>query len=481
MTDHFDVVIVGAGISGIGAACHLGARLPELGYAIFEGRERIGGTWDLFRYPGIRSDSDMYTLGFSFAPWKEQEAIADGDAILEYLQRTAQEHDVLRHIRFRHRVTRAAWSSADARWTVEVCNEATGEALQVTCGFLYMCSGYYDYDHGHTPSFPGTERFGGRIVHPQHWTPDIDYADKRVVVIGSGATAVTLVPELAKRAAHVTMLQRSPTYILTRPRSDGLAIALRRMLPEQLAYDVTRWKNVLLGLAFFHASQRLPGRIKSLLLEGVRRQLPPGYDVDTHFTPSYGPWDQRVCLVPNGDLFAAIRDGTASIVTDHIDTFTETGIRLRSGQELPADLVITATGLELLVLGHVELLVDGTRVEPAKTMTYKAMMLSDVPNLALSVGYTNASWTLKADLTAEYVCRLLEHMRRRGYRRCVARRDPHEREAPFLGLTSGYVKRALDRLPKQGSRAPWKLRQNYLFDRYALRHGDVDDGVMQLD
>lgn len=480
MTEHFDVVIVGAGISGIGGACHLGRRCPDRSYVVFEGREHLGGTWDLFRYPGIRSDSDMFTLGFAFAPWKQQEAIADGPAILEYLERTAREHDVIRHIRFGHRVTRASWSSADARWTVEV-TPAGGPPREVTCSFLYSCTGYYDYEHGHTPTFPGTERFTGRIVHPQHWTPDIDYAGKRVVVIGSGATAVTLVPELARQAAHVTMLQRSPTYILSRPRRDAVATALRRWLPAQLAYDVTRWKNVLLALLLFDLSRRMPERIKKVLVDGVRQQLPPDFDVDAHFSPRYRPWDQRLCLVPDGDLFQALRSGRASVVTDHIETFTETGIRLRSGQELPADLVVTATGLELLVLGRMELLVDGVRVEPREVMTYKAMMLSDVPNMAICFGYTNASWTLKADLTSEFVCRLLEHMRRHGYRSCVPRRDPSEPEAPFLDFSSGYVQRALDRLPKQGVHAPWKLRQNYVLDRLTLRRSELEDGVLRFE
>jgi monooxygenase len=481
MTEHFDVLIVGAGISGIGAACHLGQRCPDHSYVILEGRERIGGTWDLFRYPGIRSDSDMYTLGFSFAPWKQQEAIAEAPAILEYLQRTAQEHDVLRHVRFGHKVVRASWSTEDARWTVEATDSSTGQTVRLTCGFLYMCSGYYDYEKGHAPSFPGAERFGGRIVHPQFWTPDIEYAGKRVVVIGSGATAVTLVPELAKQAAHVTMLQRSPSYILSRPRIDRAAVALRRLLPDQLAYDVTRWKNALLALVLFQLSRRVPERVKQVLVAGVRRELPRGYDVDKHFTPSYRPWDQRLCLVPDGDLFEAIRNGRASVVTDHIETFTETGIRLRSGQELPADIIVTATGLRVLLLGRVEVTVDGQRVDFTKTMTYKAMMFSGVPNLALAFGYTNASWTLKADLTAEYVCRLLAHMRAHGYRRCVPRRDERVEERPFLDFTSTYVQRALAELPKQGAVAPWRLRQNYLLDVLTLRRSEIEDGVVQLD
>ncbi|MCX4242152.1 flavin-containing monooxygenase [Paraliomyxa miuraensis] len=479
MTEHFDVVIVGAGISGISAACHLQERCPDRTFVIFEGRPRLGGTWDLFRYPGIRSDSDMYTLGFRFEPWKEQEAIADGDAILKYLHHTVNKHGLQPRMRFEHRVVHASWSSAEARWTLEVTHG--DERVRVTCGFLFMCSGYYDYEQGHAPRFPGAERFAGTLVHPQHWPQDLDYAGKRIVVIGSGATAVTLVPELSKQAAHVTMLQRSPTYILSRPRNDAVANLLRRVLPRGLAYDVTRWKNVLVSLGFYELSRRAPRRVAKVLIEGVRRALPAGYDVQTHFTPHYDPWDQRLCLVPDGDLFEAIESRRASVVTDHIECFTEHGILLRSGQELPADIIVTATGLKLLVLGRVEVEVDGEPVDFAKTMAYKAMMFSDVPNLALCFGYTNASWTLKADLTSEYVCRMLNHMQRNGYHTCVPRRrDASVSEEPFLDFSSGYVQRALPELPKQGSKAPWKLRQKYLLDVLALRRGKVDDGVMEF-
>jgi len=479
--EHLDVLIVGAGISGIGAAYHLQTRCPRRTYAILEGRDNLGGTWDLFRYPGIRSDSDMHTLGYRFRPWEDRKAIADGPAILRYLADTASDNGIDRHIRFGHYVKSVSWSSEDARWTVTLWQKETGEDTQMTCGFLYMCTGYYDYEKGYTPEFAGRERFEGEIVHPQKWSDDVEYEGKRVVVIGSGATAVTLVPELAKKAAHVTMLQRSPSYILSVPEEDAIALALRRRLPPKVAYGVTRWKNVLMSLALFGASRRAPSGMKRLLIGGVKKALGPDYDVDKHFTPHYEPWDQRLCLVPDGDLFHAIREGRASVVTDHIETFTEKGIRLRSGEELDADLIVTATGLNLLFLSGMDVLVDGETIEPKNLMTYKAMMFGDVPNMALSFGYTNASWTLKADLTSEYVCRLLNHMEKRGYEVCVARQnDPDVEEIPFLNLASGYITRSLADLPKQGSKEPWRLKMNYAADVLEIRHGKVDDGVMQF-
>ena len=409
-TEHFDVLVVGAGISGIAAGYHLQTACPGRTYAILERRDSIGGTWDLFRYPGIRSDSDMYTLGYSFRPWTDPKAIADGPAILRYVNETAREFGIDRHIRFGHHVKRAAWSTADALWTVETERIDTKEPCRFTCNFLFMCSGYYNYDAGYTPDFTGTGQFQGRIVHPQQWTDDIEYADKRVIVIGSGATAVTLVPEMAKRAAHVTMLQRSPSYIFSLPSEDYLANALRRFLPKALVYRLIRWKNVLIGAYFFRFCRRSPERAKAFLLRQVRAALGPDYDVEQHFTPRYNPWQQRLCLVPDSDLFTAIKAGQVSVVTDHIETFTERGIRLRSGSTLEADLVVTATGLNLQLLGGLEVTVDGEPVEFSKTLTYKGVMFSDVPNLALTVGYTNASWTLKCDLTCEYVCRLLNYM-----------------------------------------------------------------------
>ncbi|MBI5105881.1 MAG: NAD(P)/FAD-dependent oxidoreductase [Solirubrobacterales bacterium] len=479
--EHVDMLIVGAGLSGIGAAHHLQTRLPGKTYTILEARDAIGGTWDLFRYPGIRSDSDMHTLGYRFRPWTEAEAIADGPSILRYVRATAAEAGIDRRVRFHHKVVRAEWSTADARWTVEAQRSDTGETVRLTCGFLFMAGGYYRYDQGYLPDFPGLGRFGGRFVHAQHWTDDIDYAAKRVVVIGSGATAVTLVPAMAERAAHVTMLQRSPTYIVAAPAKDPIANALRRVLPERAAYFTTRWKNVLLQAAFYRLSRRRPRMMRKVIRAGVARQLPEGYAVDTHFKPRYDPWDQRVCLVPDGDLFTAIRAGRASVVTDELETFTETGVRLRSGQELEADVVVAATGLNMLAFGGVQLAVDGRDVVLPETMAYKAMMLSDVPNFAYAIGYTNASWTLKVDLTCEYVCRVLEHMDRHGFRRCMpVNRDPSVRPEPFLDFKAGYVLRSVDRFPRQGDRAPWQLPQNYALDVRTLRFGPVDDGVLEF-
>jgi cation diffusion facilitator CzcD-associated flavoprotein CzcO len=479
--EHVDVLIVGAGLSGIGAAHHLQAECPGKTYAILEARDGIGGTWDLFRYPGIRSDSDMFTLGYSFRPWEEAKAIADGPSILSYVRETAREGGIDRNIRFGHRVLRAEWSTEDARWTVEAERTDTQETVQLTCGFVFMCSGYYRYDKPYTPEFEGTERFAGRIVHPQNWSEDIDYAGKRVVVVGSGATAVTLVPAMAKRAAHVTMLQRSPSYVLSLPGSDPFANLVRRVLPTKLAYSVVRWKNVLLTTLFFQLSRRRPRLVKSLIRKGVEKALPPGYDIDTHFKPRYDPWDQRVCLVPDGDLFEAIGKGHASVVTDQIETFTESGLRLASGAELEADLVVTATGLNLLALGGMEIAVDGRDIVLPETLGYKGMMLAGVPNLAIAIGYTNASWTLKCDLTCEYVCRLLKHMDEHGYRQCTPRnRDPELPTQPFIDLTAGYVQRSIDQFPKQGLKAPWRLYQNYARDILMLRFGALADDAMEF-
>jgi monooxygenase len=477
--EHFDVLIVGAGLSGIGAGYHLQANCPGKTYAILEGRDAIGGTWDLFRYPGIRSDSDMYTLGYSFKPWKEAKAIADGPNILSYVRRTASENGIDQHIRFRHRAVRASWSSAHACWLVEAERGPGGEIARFSCNFLYMCSGYYDYEAGFTPDFAGRDRFKGTVVHPQHWPQDLDYSGKRVVVIGSGATAVTLVPAMTDKAAHVTMLQRSPTYILSLPARDAIANGLRRVLPAKLAYWLVRWKNVLLASLIYQLSRRRPEWIKKMIRAGVRRELGAGFDIDTHFKPSYNPWDQRLCLVPDGDLFRAIRKGRASVVTDHIECFTEDGIQLKSGARLDADVIVTATGLSLLPLGGMQLAVDGKVIDIAKAMSYKGMMLSDIPNAAFAVGYTNASWTLKCDLTCEYVCRLLNHMDKHGYQQCTPRiNDKSVQEVPFIDFTSGYVQRALDKFPKQGNKTPWKLYQNYALDILTLRFGKVEDGSM---
>lgn len=477
---HVDVLIVGAGLSGIGAACHLQRRAPDLSYLILEARGASGGTWDLFRYPGIRSDSDMYTLGYSFRPWTEAKAIADGPAILAYLRETAHAHGVDRRIRFHHRVTAAAWCSTEGRWTVEVERTDSAERVRFTCGFLHMCSGYYDYAEGHRPAFPGEERFGGRIVHPQFWPEDLDVRGKSVVVIGSGATAVTLVPELAREARHVTMLQRSPTYMASRPSVDRIADWLRARLPAGLAYRLARWKNVLLQMVFFRLARARPQKVKRRLLAEVGKRLPAGYDVSAHFSPRYDPWDQRLCLVPDDDLFNALAAGRADIVTDRIETFTEDGIRLASGAEIAADLVVTATGLKIQLLGDVAFSVDGVRQDLSQCLSYKGMMLSGIPNLSYAFGYTNASWTLKADLGAEYLCRLLRHMKRTGCAVATPRRGPEVEERPFLDFTSGYVQRSLHLLPKQGDRTPWRLHQNYVLDLLGLKFGRIDDGAMEF-
>jgi monooxygenase len=480
-TEHVNVLIVGAGLSGIGAAHHLQIHCPEKTFALLEARDRSGGTWDLFRYPGIRSDSDMYTLGYSFRPWTDAKAIADGPSILDYIRQTASDHGIEDHIRFNQRAVSASFSTTDARWTVEVQHTDTQETVSMSCDFLMFCSGYYRYDEGYTPDFMGIERFQGQIVHPQHWPEDLDYAGKRVVVIGSGATAITLVPAMAQTAAHVTMLQRSPTYVVSLPAEDRIANALRRRLPAKTAYSIVRWKNVLRTMLSFELSRRRPGLIKGFVRRGLEQQLPRGYEIDKHFAPKYDPWDQRLCVVPDGDLFREIRRGRASVETDQIDTFTETGLKLVSGAELEADVIVTATGLNLLALGGVELAVDGEHVVLSETVSYKGMMLSGVPNAALALGYTNASWTLKCDLVCEYVCRLLNHMDAHGYRQCVAQTGPDTiAEEPFIDLNSGYVLRSIEQFPKQGAEEPWRLHQNYALDIRNFRRGTIDDGHMQF-
>ena len=478
---HFDVLIVGAGLSGIGAAWHLQRNCPGKSFAIVEARGASGGTWDLFRYPGVRSDSDMYTLGYRFRPWKDAKAIADGPSILSYIREVARDHDIDRHIRYQHRVVGASWSTPDARWTVELERGPDKERVFFTCGFLWMCSGYYRYEKGYVPEFAGIDGYKGQVVYPQHWPEDLDYAGKKVVVIGSGATAVTVVPSMAETAAHVTMLQRSPTYVVARPAQDPIANKLKRHLPLKLAYMLTRWKNVLLGMYFYQMCKRKPDKVKALILGGVRQMLGPDYDVGTHFTPRYNPWDQRLCLVPDADLFRVIRKNKASVVTDRIETFTENGIKLKSGAELEADIVVMATGLVLQPLGGAKLVVDGKPVEPPKTLIYKGMMYSDVPNLASVFGYTNASWTLKADLVCEYVCRLLNYMDRKGFRQATPRNDdPTLTEEPWVNFSSGYIQRALAHQPKQGSKRPWKLYQNYALDLVSLRYGSVKDRAMRF-
>jgi monooxygenase len=475
-TEHLDVLVVGGGLSGVGAGCHLQMNCPGKTFAILESRDAIGGTWDLFRYPGIRSDSDMFTLGYNFRPWKQAKSLADGPAIRSYINETADEYDVRSRIRLNHRVTSAEWSSEDAQWTVHGERTDSGEPFELTCNFVYACTGYYDYAQGYTPEFPGTERFGGDIVHPQHWPEDYDYAGKRVIVIGSGATAVTLVPEMAKNAAHVTMLQRTPSYVVSIPGVDPIAHFLRKHVSPKIVWPVVRWKNVLLQAGFFRLARRRPQFVKKLLRQGAKRSLPQGFDVDTHFNPPYNPWDQRLCVVPNADLFESLSDGGASIVTDRIDTFTETGIKLASGKELEADLVVTATGLNLLAIGGMELTVDDEPVDLSQTVGYKGMMFSGVPNMAVALGYTNASWTLKCDLCSHYVCRLITYMDERGYSTAMPLEpDPSLPREPFIDFNSGYVVRAIHKFPKQGPHAPWRLYQNYPRDIRMLKRGPLED------
>lgn len=478
MKEHFDVVIVGAGLSGIGAAVHLQRSLPNKTFAILEARDALGGTWDLFRYPGIRSDSDMFTLGYSFKPWRQRKAIADGPSILAYLNETVDEHGLRSKIRLRHKLRRASWSSRDARWTLEVQREEDGAIIELTATFLWGNTGYYDYDKGYEPSFPGRERFAGRVVHPQKWPEDLDYEGKRVIVIGSGATAVTLVPSMAQKAAHVIMLQRSPTWMIMRPSVDNVAEALRAALPEKLAYDVTRWKNVLLSMLVFQLSQRRPEGMGQWLLEQIRNELGPDADMRA-FTPSYKPWDERLCLVPDGDFFRAMREGRSEVVTDTIETFTETGIALTSGRHLEADIIVTATGLVLKFAGGVEAEVDGRRIVPSDLVSYRGCMFAGVPNYATTFGYTNSSWTLKADLIAEFVVRAMREADKRRSPVITPKLDPTVSTKPFIDLRSGYFQRAINDLPKQGSKSPWKLNQNYLKDLALLRFGSVNDGVLE--
>ena len=479
--EHFDVVIIGAGLSGIGAGYRVQTRCPGKRYVILEARPEIGGTWDLFRYPGVRSDSDMFTLGYPFRPWKDAKAIADGPAILKYVRETARVFGIDRHIRFQQRVISASWSSRDARWLLEVQAGANGATTRYTCGFLYGCTGYYRYEAGYEPGFPGADQFRGQFVHPQHWPEDLDYAGKRVVVIGSGATAVTLVPAMAGTAAHVTMLQRSPSYILSVPAHDHIADLARRWLPEGLAHRFLRWKNILISLGIYQVSRRAPDFARRVLQQGAAKSLPQGYQIDPNFTPKYAPWDQRLCLVPDADLFRAIRAGRASVVTGQLESFTEHGLRLESGEPLEADIIVSATGLQMLALGGVRLAVDGTPVEPGRTFIYKGLMLGNVPNFAFCVGYTNASWTLRADLSSGFVCRLLNYMDRHGYRTCIPACDPGSLEArPLLDLTSGYVVRATAHLPKQAAEKPWRIRQNYILDMLTMRLGRLEDGVLKF-
>lgn len=484
MAQHFDVIVVGAGLSGIGAAYHLQTMCPDRTYVILEGRQDLGGTWDLFRYPGVRSDSDMHTLGYRFKPWTAAKSIADGPAILEYLRETVSENNIGGHIRFGHLVSRAEWSSDNARWTVHTQDSATGHDVALTCNFLFMCSGYYSYKNGYTPAFVGIDDYEGTIVHPQKWPENLDYVGKKVVVIGSGATAMTLVPAMTATAGHVTMLQRSPTYVVSRPDNDPVADKLRKFLPERMAYRLTRLKNTTMQQIIYKKTRTEPEKVKAQLLGLVRAELGADYDVDTHFTPSYNPWDQRLCLVPNSDLFRSIRSGKASVVTDQITTFTRTGVELASGEHLDADIIVTATGLQMVTLGEMDFVVDGEAVDFSHTWTYKGCSYSGVPNMASSFGYINASWTLRSDLTCEYVCRLLNHMTKTNTDQCtpqLRQQDLGMSARSWIdGFSAGYMERTMHLMPKQGDHAPWVNPQNYGADKKMFRKAPLDDGVMQF-
>jgi monooxygenase len=480
---HYDVVIVGAGLSGIGAACHLEERCPGRTYAILESRAAIGGTWDLFRYPGIRSDSDMHTLGYRFKPWKAKKAIADGPSILSYVNETADEHGVRKHVQFNRRLKGAAWSSQDARWTLDVAATDDGETPEpITCGFLLMCAGYYSYTNPYWPEFEGQDQFEGTIFHPQHWPKDLDYKGKRVVVIGSGATAMTIIPSMADDVEHITMLQRSPTYVVSRPDRDAIANFLRKILPEKVAYAITRWKNTTMQGWIYRRTRTQPAKVKKMLLDQVRKHLGPDYDVEKHFTPSYNPWDQRLCLIPNADLFEAIKAGKASVVTDQIDCFTKKGIRTASGEELEADIIIVATGLTLELLGGAQFSADGEPVRFPEKFSYKGMMYSDVPNLVQTFGYINASWTLRADLTAEYVCRLLNRMDELKMQQVTPRlraEDSNMPARPWIDdFSSGYMQRMMHLFPKQGDREPWLNTQDFARDKKMVRNAPLEDGAL---
>jgi len=474
-----DLIIVGAGLSGIGAAYHIQDKCPHLDFTILEGRASMGGTWDLFKYPGVRSDSDMYTLGFSFYPWKDPKAIADGPSILSYIKETAAAFGIDKKIQYRQRVVGASWSSEDKRWTLEVRDEEGQHSRQLSCKYLFMCTGYYSYEKGHRPHFPGEETFQGPIIHPQHWDTSLDYEGKRVVIIGSGATAVTLLPEMAKKAAKVSMLQRTPSYIMNMPREDGFANTLKKILPQRSAHTASRWKNILLSLGFYQLSRKWPDFIRKLIQRGAEKQLGEKYE-EKDFNPPYKPWDQRLCLVPDNDFFEAIREEGAEILTDHIETFTPEGLRLRSGKQVDTDIVIAATGLSMQLFGGMNLIVDGKEIILSEEHAYRGVMISNLPNFFVAVGYTNASWTLKCDLNCLFVTRLLNQMKEKGREVVVPRYDAQQLESEeLIDLSSGYIRRAQDILPKQGSRFPWKVHQNYLKDLRALKYGRVEDGWLE--
>ncbi len=481
-TPHFDVVIIGAGLSGICAGYYMKEECPDRSFTILEARDALGGTWDLFQYPGIRSDSDMHTLGFSFRPWPNPEAIADGPSILEYLHETAEETGLDEKIRYNHRVEKVSWSSADERWTVLSRHPETGEERRFTCNFLWLCTGYYRYDRAHMPDFPGAEDYEGELVHPQFWPEEIDYEDDEVIVIGSGATAVTLVPAMAEHAEHVTMLQRSPTYVMSLPEEDRISEWMKDLLGERVGSALTRWKNISFMILFYQFARRMPDTARAFIMGHMRRQLGGAVDVDPHFNPDYDPWDQRLCFVPDGDLFEALRGEHASVVTDHVERFTETGIETRSGKHLEADLVVSATGFDVVVAGGATIEVDGEAIDPGDETMYKGAMLSNVPNAVLSVGYTNASWTLKCELISQWVCRLFEYMDDHDYTVCTPTLpDDAEADDPLIDLDASYVLRALDDLPTQGERFPWQVYQNYFLDAVLFRHFPVEDDALVME
>ncbi len=474
---HFDIIIIGAGLSGIDAACHFSMHCPDKTYTIFEGRDNIGGTWDLFKYPGIRSDSDMHTFSYNFKPWTYNKTIADAQTILEYLQETVEEYKITDKINFNHYMTEISWSSQTNQWTVKGTNQKTNQEVKATCNFLMLCTGYYDYEKGYTPDFEGLENYKGRFVHPQQWTADIDYENKEVIVIGSGATAVTLIPSMAEKTKHITMLQRSPSYILSRPLHDGFAKVVHKILPHKLAHFLARWKNILLSMYLYWISRKKPQAVKQFVKGEIKKVLGPDYDVETHFNPKYNPWDERLCAIPDNDLFHTIKDGKCTIVTDHIDTFTNDGILLKSGKELKADLIVSATGLVIKIAGGMKIKVDEQEQDFSKLLNYKGIMMQNIPNLTAIIGYTNASWTLKADLACAYTCRLLKYMDEKGYKACVPQLEGENVEMqPVIDFSSGYIQRALDKLPKQGDKFPWKLHQNYVKDMITLKYRKINDG-----
>ena len=475
----YDVIIVGAGLSGIGAAYRIQNGFPGFKYTILEGRAALGGTWDLFKYPGIRSDSDMYTFGFPFAPWKDPKAIADGPAILKYINDTADQFGIRENIQFNRKVVSASWDSNEKKWQLKVENKKDHTVEDFRCKYLYMCSGYYDYQNGYTPDFSNIDTFAGKVIHPQHWDQNLDYEGKKIVIIGSGATAVTLLPVLAEKAKMVTMLQRSPTYILNLPSEDGVANFLKKILPAKAAHTISRWKNILFSIGFYNACQRWPNTLKKFLKKKIKKTLGDKY-VDKHFDPKYGPWDQRLCLVPDNDLFLALKNGKADIVTDTIETFNQNGILLRSGRQLDADIIITATGLKVQMFGGMKLLKDGRKIDASKLHAYKGVMLSDVPNFFVAIGYTNASWTLKCDLNAQFVTKVIKYIEDHHYEYCTPVFDHNKLKTErLLDFDAGYILRAIDSLPKQGDRAPWKVYQNYIKDLFSLKYGKVNDGYLK--